>query len=602
MQKNSKEEKEIEKMRIKNVFRLTKRLKPYAIRLTGAVISGVGHQISMVGISAFCAHLVGIAFTGELLGNMTELAVILGIIVAARVFFYFAEMWLAHDVAFKVLADFRIQLYEAIERVSPALLLNMRSGQLAATLMGDVELLEWFFAHTFGSILVAIIAPALLLVYLGKIDLLLPGVMLVFLAVILWIPFWRKKKADMQGKKVREQLGDVNAVTMEGIQGMKEILSLNYLDEYQKKHKTYMSRFYSSQLDYGKRLGTEGALLQGVLGIGMLCTTAVAARLVQKGIISQSLYPVVVMMAGMVLGPVVEVCNTARNFGLIFASADRVYRVLEMKALVADSGKEQDIENLNPIVSYESVSFRYQKELENAVENVSFTAEPGEIAALVGFSGAGKSTCMNLLMRCWDVEEGIIRIGGMDIREMSLKNLRELTSAVLQDVYLFRDTIRENIRLGKPSATNEEVEQAAKMAHAHEFIVELPKGYDTIAGESGIKLSGGQRQRVALARAFLKNSPILILDEAVSNLDTENEKEIQEAIKVLGRKRTTLIVAHRLSTIRLADKIVVLKDGKVEQIGTFEKLSRQNGFFRELISSQYDSIETEGRESICGNI
>ena len=166
---------------------------------------------------------------------------------------------------------------------------------------------------------------------------------------------------------------------------------------------------------------------------------------------------------------------------------------------------------------------------------------------------------MNLLLRYWDVKEGSIKIGGCDLRDMTLKNLRELTSVVLQDVYLFRDTIRENIRLGKPEATDDEVEQAARMALAHEFIMELPKGYDTIAGESGLKLSGGQRQRIAIARALLKSSPILILDEAVSNLDTENEKEIQESIRISSSRKTTIIVAHRLSTIRSADKIVVLK-------------------------------------------
>ena len=192
--------------------------------------------------------------------------------------------------------------------------------------------------------------------------------------------------------------------------------------------------------------------------------------------------------------------------------------------------------------------------------------------ALVGHSGAGKSTCVQLLLRHWDPQEGRICIGGRDLREMKLANLHQMISVVLQDVYLFRETIRENIRLGRWDATDEEVETAARLALAHDFIRELPQGYDTVAGEAGAKLSGGQRQRIAIARALLKNAPIMILDEAVSNLDTENEKEIQESIRASSQNRTTLIVAHRLSTIRSAHRIVLLEQGQVIGIGTFEEL------------------------------
>lgn len=581
------------KKRMQNVLRLSKRLRPYGVRIAGAIGSGVGNQLTIVGISAVCAYMVGLAIEGRLLSQLSKMILVLILLVAARIFFYFAEMWLAHDVAFKVLADFRIGLFEAIERVAPAILLNMRSGQLASTLMSDVELLEWFFAHTFGSVIVACIVPVILLICLGMIHLLLPVILLAFLLILIWIPVWQQKKADAQGRQVREQLGDANAVTMEGIQGMKEILSLNYLKLYQKKNEAYMSRFYDSQLEYGKRLGTEGALLQAVLAASMLCVAGLSAVLVIHGTIPAAWYPVVVILSGMVLTPVAEVCATARNFGLIFASADRVYRVLESRPLVQDTGSQQDINSILPSVSYKDVVFRYGQELKNAVNGVSFTVYPGETVALVGASGAGKSTCMNLLLRYWDVSEGSICIENCDVRDMTLSNLRDLTSVVLQDVYLFRDTIRQNIRLGRPEATDLEVEEAAKKAFAHEFILALPKGYDTIAGESGAKLSGGQRQRIAIARAFLKNAPILILDEAVSNLDTENEKDIQESIKVSATQKTVLIVAHRLSTIRSADRIVVLKEGQSVQCGTFEELSVQEGAFKELISSQFMQKKVE---------
>ena len=223
-----------------------------------------------------------------------------------------------------------------------------------------------------------------------------------------------------------------------------------------------------------------------------------------------------------------------------------------------------------------------------AVEDVSFSIRKGETLALVGHSGAGKTTCANLLLRYWDVDSGSITVGGVDLRDMSLNNVRDLVSAVLQDVYLFNIPIKENIRLGSPEATDEDIVRAAKLACAHDFIMSLPDGYDTNVGERGANISGGQRQRIAIARAILKDSPILILDEAVSNLDTENEKEIQQALKEVSKDRTTLVIAHRLSTIMSADKILVLDKGKVVQSGTHEELIRQEGIYRTLVSAQMD--------------
>ena len=570
--------------RLINVIRLSGKLRAYRGRMTGAVISGVAHQLSVVGVSTLGAWIVGLAIQGRLLEKLSLAMGILAVAVAVRVLFYFLEMWLSHDVAFKVLADFRIMLFDAIEKVSPAILLNMRSGQLASTLMGDVELLEWFFAHSFGSVLVAVIVPVILMICLGTFSPLLPLVLLAFLTVIVYIPTVMRRKADQQGRLVREQLGEANAVTMEGIQGMKEILSLNFRRRYQEKNADYMDRLYESQLSYGKRLGTEGAFLQAAQGCSMLCVAAVAAGLVARGSLETQMYPVVVILAGMTLGPVVEVCGTARNFGLIFAAADRVYRVLEAKPQVRDQGEELDTTQISPEIRFDQVSFRYREDLDLAVRDISFSVQPGETVALVGQSGAGKSTCIQLLLRHWDPASGGIAIGGRDLREMSLDSLHRLTSVVLQDVYLFRESIRENIRLGRWDATDQEVEQAAKMALAHDFILDLPRGYDTVAGEGGAKLSGGQRQRIAIARALLKDAPVLILDEAVSNLDTENEKEIQQSIQNSSKDRTTLLVAHRLSTIRSADKIVVLQNGRIVQTGIYEELIAKEGYFRDLLA------------------
>lgn len=574
--------------RITNVLKLVAKLGRYALRMIITVFSGIMNHLSAVFVSVMCAYIVGQALIGSLQNRIVSLMVVLGVLVLLRAIFYFAEMWLAHEIAFRVLADFRVKLLESIERVSPAILLGMRSGQIASTLMSDVEVLEWFFAHTFGSLIVAVVVPAILLCLLGALHVSLPLILLIFLFVLICIPLIMKRKASGQGKMVRDDLGEANAITIEGVQGMREILMLNHVDAYRNKNQKYMQKLYDSQLRYGKRLGTEGAMLQAVSGVSMIAVLGFAAFLVQTGRLDFSWYPVVVILAGTTYQPVMEICSTARNFGLIFAAANRVFKVMEADAPVADAGRDMDTDSLGKDICFENVDFRYREDLEYAVNGVSFTVSQGETVALVGSSGAGKTTCVNLLLRYWDPCGGSIRIGGCDLRDMTLDNLRDLTSAVLQDVFLFHGSLRENIRLGRQNASDEEVEEAAKSALIHDFITRLPQGYDTLAGERGVRLSGGQRQRIAIARAILKGSPILILDEAVSSLDAENEAEIQKVLTRSRKDRTTLIVAHRLSTIMSADKLVVLKDGHMVQTGTHAELIRTPGFYQTLVEGQVD--------------
>lgn len=574
--------------RLKNVIRLSKRLKKYRLRMAGAILSGVANQLSIAAVSVVGAWTVGLAIDGTLMQELNKVIAATIAVIVIRILFYALEMWTCHDVAFKVLSDFRIQLFDAIERVSPAILLNMRSGQLASTLMSDVEVMEWFFAHTFGSVLVAVITPAVLMICLWQILPVLDFVMLAFAILAVMIPMLMKKKADEQGREVREALADANAVTLEGVQGLKEILTLNYRKGYEEKNRSYLDQMYKKQFTYSRRLGTEGMLLQLVLGLSGLAAALIAAWYVGADGMNTSMYTIIVVLSATILGPVIDICNTARNFGLIFAAADRIYRVLEAEPLVEDGGSDIDTKKLTSEITFEQVSFRYRKDLEPAVQDLSFQIHQGEHVAIAGASGAGKSTCIQLLLRNWDPEKGCIRIGGKDIREISLKSLNAMYSTVLQDVYLFQISILENIRLGRSNATDEEVIEAAKKAFAHEFIMELPDGYQTVAGEGGVKLSGGQRQRIAIARALLKGSPIMIFDEAVSNLDTENERKIQESIQQSAQECTVVMIAHRVSTIRSADRIICLDHGKIAEMGTFEELMKKNGCLKKLLENKTD--------------
>ncbi|MDF3003286.1 MAG: transporter, partial [Bacillota bacterium] len=269
--------------RMANVLKLAGKLKKYAFRMTITVFCGILNHLATIFVSVSCAYIVGLALTGTLQDHVKPLMAALGVLVLLRAVFYFAEMWLAHEIAFRVLADFRVKLLASIERVSPAILLGMRSGQLASTLMSDVEVLEWFFAHTFGSLMVAVLVPAILLCLLGTLHVSFPLVLLAFLLLLLCIPFLMRRSASQQGKLVRDDLGEANSITVEGVQGMREILMLTQVAAYRKKNRNYMQKLYDSQLRYGKRLGTEGALLQAVSGISMLAILGLAASLVQKG-------------------------------------------------------------------------------------------------------------------------------------------------------------------------------------------------------------------------------------------------------------------------------------------------------------------------------
>ncbi|WP_199757530.1 ABC transporter ATP-binding protein [Micromonospora sp. Llam0] len=246
--------------------------------------------------------------------------------------------------------------------------------------------------------------------------------------------------------------------------------------------------------------------------------------------------------------------------------------------------------SIEPHVQFDGVTFAYRSDLSPAVRDVSFEIHPGETVALVGHSGAGKSTSANLLLRFWDVTAGSVTVGGHDVRDFPQEDLRQLMTLVPQNTFLFNTTIRDNIRLGRADASDEEVEAAARDAQAHEFISGLPDGYDTVAGELGALMSGGQRQRIAIARALLKDAPILVMDEAVSNLDAASEHAVARAMEKARHGRTTLVIAHRLSTIRTADRIVVISEGRVAESGTHEELLAAGGAYVELLASQLDGI------------
>lgn len=568
-----------------NLHNLIISIRPYSREMSLAILCSLLKQAAILGTVALTSYIVGIAIDGRLYGSPAAWLGVLSICIVLRAVLNYGEMWFAHDVAFRVIRNFRLELFHKISEISPAYTLREKTGKLGQALIGDVEVLELFLAHTFSGFVVAVIVTVITLGVLLTISPILAVLLLVTSVLLAVVPYSMKKRAKRQGFDVRNKLAEANAYMVEGVQGMREIVTLNEKEDYQKKILSRMEGLYESQKEYGRRKGTEGMLTQILCGCFTIAVMGISAALVAEGKLEFAMYPVAVMLSTVVLSPVIEVAAVAQELGLVFASANRIQEVLSSVPAVHDEGKKECSSKACSIC-FERVSFAYSKPEGEVLHNVSFTIEPGETVVLVGHSGAGKSTCANLLLRYWDPSEGKVKINGTDIREYTMESLRCTVSAVQQDTYLFHTSVGDNIRLGCPDASKKDVETAARAANAHDFICGLPDGYETIAGEHGFQLSGGQRQRVAIARALLKNTPIVIFDEAVSNLDTENEHDIQAALKTQLRGKTVLMIAHRLSTILSADRIVMLRQGRVADVGTHEELMRRCGAYRELLANQ----------------
>jgi ATP-binding cassette subfamily C protein CydCD len=386
----------------------------------------------------------------------------------------------------------------------------------------------------------------------------------------------------------------VNAYTVDSVQGLKEIVAFLHGPRQLAALRAYGERLNEVRLRFLNHLSFTHVFVEALMGTGGLVVMTVGALLVTRGALEASVLPLLTLLALASFIPVSEIARIGKELADSLASARRIFAVEDEPVPVTDGPElpppmPQDSTGA-PLLRYDGVSFRYGPGEPLALQHVTFSVATGQTVALVGRSGSGKTTTMHLLLRFWDPDTGRILLGGHDLRSFQLDALRQHLAFVSQDTYLFNTSIRENLRLGRASATDEAIITAAQQANAHEFIMQLPDGYETHIGERGVQLSGGQRQRLAIARAILKDAPILLLDEATSHLDSENERLVHEALKRLMEGRTTLLIAHRLSTVREADQIVVLNEGRVVEQGSHDDLVAYGGVYAHLVAVQgYDA-------------
>lgn len=494
---------------------------------------------------------------------------------------YYAQL-----VSNKILYDIRKELYGHLQKLSMRYYSNTRAGEVISRVINDVEQTKNF------------VMIALMNLWLDLATILIAiGIMLTMdvpltLVTLLAFPFYAfsvkyffGRLRDLTGKR-SQALASVQSYLHERVQGMSVIKSFALEKHEQAIFDETNGEFLNKAVDHTKWNAKAFAVVNTITDVAPLLVIAYAGYQVIMMNLTVGTMVAFIAYIERLYNPLRRLVNSSTTLTQAYASMDRVFELMDEKYEITDRENAQNLPKIAGELRFERVSFRYETENELVLNNLNFTVKPGETAAFVGMSGGGKSTIISMIPRFYDSTEGSVKIDGTDIKDVKIESLREQIGIVLQDSILFSDSVKSNILMGNPNASDDEVIEAAKAANAHEFILALPQGYDTKVGERGVKLSGGQKQRVAIARVFLKNPPILVLDEATSALDLESESMIQDSLERLAHNRTTIVVAHRLSTITHANQIFVIDHGELKEQGTHEELMQSKGIYFNLFQVQ----------------
>ncbi|HGW4840438.1 TPA: SAV1866 family putative multidrug efflux ABC transporter [Staphylococcus aureus] len=568
-------------------------VKPYKYRIFATIIVG----IIKFGIPMLIPLLIKYAIDGvinnhalttdEKVHHLTiAIGIALFIFVIVRPPIEFIRQYLAQWTSNKILYDIRKKLYNHLQALSARFYANNQVGQVISRVINDVEQTKDFILTGLMNIWLDCITIiiALSIMFFLDVKLTLAALFIFpFYILTVYVFFGRLRKLTRERSQT---LAEVQGFLHERVQGISVVKSFAIEDNEAKNFDKKNTNFLTRALKHTRWNAYSFAAINTVTDIGPIIVIGVGAYLAISGSITVGTLAAFVGYLELLFGPLRRLVASFTTLTQSFASMDRVFQLIDEDYDIKNGVGAQPIEIKQGRIDIDHVSFQYNDNEAPILKDINLSIEKGETVAFVGMSGGGKSTLINLIPRFYDVTSGQILIDGHNIKDFLTGSLRNQIGLVQQDNILFSDTVKENILLGRPTATDEEVVEAAKMANAHDFIMNLPQGYDTEVGERGVKLSGGQKQRLSIARIFLNNPPILILDEATSALDLESESIIQEALDVLSKDRTTLIVAHRLSTITHADKIVVIENGHIVETGTHRELIAKQGAYEHLYSIQ----------------
>lgn len=530
--------------------------------LAGQVIlHGLAGNVAGAGISGIpevamkSTWLAGTSVKG-ILAVMILIAVLRGIL-------HYVEQYCNHFIAFKLLAIIRHKVFAVLRKLCPAKLEGRDKGNLISIITTDIELLEVFYAHTISPIAIATLTSVIMVIFIGRYHV-LAGVLALaaYLIVGVAIPMWNGKRGSQKGMEFRTEFGELNSFVLDSLRGLDETIQYNQGEKRKGQMSERSRKLAGMQEDLSQMEGSQRSFTNLMILLASFGMLALTIHLYGKGEIGfDGILTCTIAMMGS-FGPVVALSSLSNNLNQTLASGERVLSLLEEKPLVEEIPGESR-SGAAGFTGAEASHVTFAYEDETILDDYSLKLAPGKITGIHGASGSGKSTLLKLLMRFWDVNQGTISVDNKDVREIPTRHLRDMESYVTQETHLFHDSIANNIAIAKPGATREEIMAAAKKASIHDFIMTLPKGYDTEVGELGDTLSGGEKQRIGIARAFLHDSPLLLLDEPTSNLDSLNEGIILKSLKEDTTRRTVVLVSHRVSTMNVADVVYEMENGRL---------------------------------------
>lgn len=568
-------------------------VKPYRWLLIWTIIIG----IVKFTIPLFLPWLVQIILDDILLGDDLSaeektrqlftwigIALILFFIIRPPIEYY--RQYFAQNLSNNILFDIRKELYGHLQKLSLKYYANTRAGEVISRVINDVEQTKSFVMTGLMNLWLDLATIIIVIAIMFSMDVKLTIVSLIALPFYAFSVKYFFGRLRSLTRERSQALAGVQSYLHERVTGMSIIKSFTLERHEQAIFDETNGEFLNKALDHSRWNAKSFAVVNTITDIAPLLVIGFAGYQVIQDNLTIGVMVAFYAYIERLYGPLRRLVSSSTTLTQSIASMDRMFELMDEKYDVEDGPKAIELTDAKGKLAFENVSFQYEKDGRKVLEGVDFTIEPGQTAAFVGMSGGGKSTIVSLIPRFYDTSEGAVKIDDRNVKDVTLRSLRSQIGIVLQDNILFSDSVKQNILMGKPDATEEEVIAAAKAANAHDFIMSLPEGYDTKVGERGVKLSGGQKQRVAIARVFLKNPPILVLDEATSALDLESEALIQESLDRLAHDRTTIVIAHRLSTITHADKIFVIEHGKVVEEGSHVQLMKKQGAYYQLFQIQ----------------